>query len=123
MKYTDLILLDIKQIDAEKHKHLTGHDNKNILDAAKFLSELQKAVWVRYVLVPSLTDDEKDLRDTRKFLDSLRNVQKVEVLPYHTLGVEKWRRLGINYPLENISAPTQESIINAKKILGDENLP
>ncbi len=122
MKYTDLVLLDIKHINSSKHKNLTGFDNKNILAAARYLCEIKKPVWIRYVLVPTVTDNDEDLRQTRKFLDSLENVQKVEVLPYHTLGAEKWKKLGFQYSLDGIEAPTKESIDHAKKILGDEIL-
>ncbi len=120
MNFTDVLLLDIKHIDSMKHKILTGHDNANILDAAKYLSEINKAVWIRYVLVPGITDNEKDLCRTREFLGTLGNVKKVEVLPYHTLGADKWRRLGLDYPLEGIEPPDEQSIINAKNILGGQ---
>ncbi len=120
MKYTDLILLDIKHINSNKHKELTGFSNENILDAAKYLSKIKKPVWIRYVLVPKVTDNYDDLRLTREFIDTLENVQKVEVLPYHTLGAEKWQKLGFEYPLKGIEAPAEENIRNAKKILGDD---
>ena len=118
MKHTDLILLDIKHINSAKHKTLTGHDNANILDAAKFLSEINKPVWIRHVLVPGITDNDDDLILTREFLDTLRNIQKVEVLPYHSLGADKWRKLGMSYPLEGVEAPTDDRVVNARKILG-----
>ena len=120
MKFTDLILLDIKQIDPIKHKNLTGHSNENILDAANYLSEIKKPVWIRYVLVPGLTDDENDLHRTAAFIKNLTNVKKIEVLPYHTLGADKWRKLGIKYPLEDVNVPDSEKIKQAKIILGDE---
>ena len=89
MKYTDLFMLDIKHIDDEEHKKLTGQTNKNILDMAQYLSKNGKKMWIRHVLVPGVTDDEENLRGIRAFLDTLSNVKKVEVLPYHTLGVFK----------------------------------
>ena len=118
MNYTDLILLDIKQINPEKHKELTGFDNKNILDAAKYLAEIKKPVWIRHVLVQGITDNDEDLRQTRKFIETLTNVKKIEILPYHTLGADKWRKLGLKYPLEGVEPPAEERIINARKILG-----
>ena len=118
MEYTDLVLLDIKQIDPEKHRKLTGYDNANILDCARYLSEIRKPVWIRHVLVPGVTDNDEDLRRMRAFLDTLSNVEKVEVLPYHTLGADKWERLGLVYPLQGLQPPSEERIANAKRILG-----
>ena len=118
MTYTDLVMLDIKHIDPQKHKDLTGHDNTNILDAAEYLSEIGAPVWIRHVLVPGITDNDEDLASTRKFIDTLSNVKKVEVLPYHTLGAAKWQKLGLQYPLEGVEPPSEERIMNAKNILG-----
>ena len=116
----DLVLLDIKHIDPEKHKWLTGHTNENILDFARYLDETGKPMWIRHVLVPGVTDDEENLRGIRAFLDTLSNVKKVEVLPYHTLGVFKWETLGIPYTLKDVVPPTAESVRRAKEILGCE---
>ena len=94
MKYTDLVMLDIKHIDDEQHKILTGCTNENILDFAKYLDEIKKPVWIRHVLVPQRSDDDGALGKLREFIDGLSNVEKVEVLPYHTLGAYKWKELG-----------------------------
>lgn len=118
MEYTDLLLLDIKEIDSRKHRLLTGWDNRNILDMADYLSEIKKPVWVRHVLVPGYSDCEEDLRKLRAFLDTLANVDRVEVLPYHTLGIFKWKSLGYDYPLEGVEPPKRERVENARKILG-----
>lgn len=118
MQYTDLILLDIKHINSEEHKKLTGYGNENILDCAKYLSEINKPVWIRHVLVPTITDNDNYLHELRAFLNTLNNKERVEVLPYYALGVYKWKELGIKYSLENVDSPTQERIDNAKKILG-----
>lgn len=118
LEHTDLVLLDIKHIDPVKHKALTGHDNANILDAAEYLSEMHIPVWIRHVLVPEITDNDSDLLRLRKFLDGLGNVRKIEVLPYHSLGAEKWYRLGKKYQLEGVNSPSDERIANAKSILG-----
>lgn len=118
MKYTDLVMLDIKEIYDKRHKELTGSSNENILDMARYLSEIDKPVWIRHVLVPEYTDFDEDLHKLREFIDSLGNVKKVEVLPYHTLGKFKWESLGIPYQLEGISPPSEERVANAEKILG-----
>ncbi len=118
MKSTDLILLDIKHIDDEQHKILTEQSNKNILDLARYLSDINKPVWIRHVLVPERNDKDEYLLRLREFIDTLQNVQKVEVLPYHTLGVYKWQELGYEYKLEGIEPPTKERVDNARKILG-----
>ena len=118
MKYTDIVILDIKEMDEEKHKNITGFTNKNILDMARCLSDMGKEMWIRRVLVPGLTDDEEDLHKTKEFIDSLKTVSKVEILPYHTLGVFKWEKLGIKYPLDGVKVPSEEEIEKAKKILG-----
>lgn len=118
MKYTDLYMLDIKHIDNEEHKKLTGQPNENILDMAKYLSENGKAMWIRHVLVPGYTDSEEQLTRLKKFIDSLDTVDRVEILPYHTLGVFKWKELGIPYELEDVNPPTKEEVERAKRILG-----
>lgn len=114
MKYTDLLLLDIKEINPERHKALTGFDNANIIDMAKYLSEIGKPVWIRHVLVPEHSDFDEDLDALGEFINSLDNVEKVEVLPYHTLGKFKWENLGIKYSLDEISPPTEDRIKNAE---------
>ena len=100
MKYTDLLLVDIKHIDDEEHRVLTGHSNRNILDMAEYLSEIQKPVWIRHVLVPERNDRDKWLKKLNDFISKLNNVKKVEVLPYHTFGEYKWKELGLEYPLQ-----------------------
>ena len=117
LKVADLFLLDIKHIDDEACKKLTGQSNKNTLAFAKFLSDHGKKMWIRQVLVPGITDDDGSLQRTRAFLDTLQTVEKVEVLPYHTLGVVKYEKLGLQYPLEGVQAPTKERVANAKRIL------
>ena len=117
MKYTDLFLLDIKHINTEQHKELTGHGNENILDLAKYLSEQKKDVWIRHVLVPGITDDEAQLKELHDFIEGLDNVKRVEVLPYHTLGVFKWEQLGIPYSLDGVRSPEKESVEKANEIL------
>ena len=117
MKVTDLFMLDIKQIDDEKHKKLTGWTNSNILDLAQYLSDNGKAMWIRHVLVPGITTDDADLEKLRDFVGSLKTVGRFEILPYHTLGVFKWENLGIPYELGDVMPPTKEEIAHAEEIL------
>lgn len=119
-KYTDLYLLDIKEIDEKKHIELTGKSNKNILEFAQYLSKNNKKVWIRHVIVPTINLDKEDLIKTKEFIDTLNNVERVDVLPYHTLGVHKYKELGLKYPLEGVRTPTSEEIKFAKEILGDK---
>lgn len=114
----DLFLLDIKHIDDERHKSLTGCSNKSILDFARFLSDAGKPVWIRHVLVPGRTDDEESLLGLKSFIDSLENVDRVEVLKYHTLGVGKWEELGIPYALRGVREATDDDVRRAEKLLG-----
>ena len=118
MKYTDLFMLDIKHIDDAAHRKLTGQTNQNILEMATYLSDHGKAMWIRHVLVPGITTEEDELHRLRSFLDTLKTVERVEVLPYHTLGVFKWKELGIPYQLEDVDPPTKEQTDRAKEILG-----
>lgn len=115
MKYTDLLLLDLKEINPARHKDLTGFDNSNIIEMAKYLSEINKPIWIRHVLVPEHSDFDEDLDALGDFIDTLSNVDRVEILPYHTLGKFKWENLGITYTLESISPPSAERIENAKQ--------
>ena len=117
MKYTDLLLVDIKHIDNKYHKVLTGRSNENILDMIRYLSDIKKPIWIRHVLVPERSDKDEYLTRLAEFIHSLDNVEKVEILPYHTMGIYKWKELGLEYPLEGIDPPTKERVENAKKIL------
>ena len=118
MKSTDLVLLDLKHMDSERHRWLTGHPNEQILDCARYLSDTGVPVWIRHVLVPGITDQEEHLRQMRQFIDTLTNVRKVEVLPYHTLGVFKWEQLGLDYSLRETPTPTPEQVKRAEQLLG-----
>ena len=117
LEVCDLVLLDIKHIDNQKHVDLTGKPNENVLDFAKYLSDKNKKVWLRYVLVPTINEDEETLLLWKSFANSLKNVEKVEILPYHTLALEKYKKLGIEYRLNGVLEPTKEQIEKAKKIL------
>lgn len=117
LKYTDLVILDIKHIDDTKAINLTGRSNKNNLNFAKYLSENGKKMWIRQVLIPGYTDDEKDLKKLKKFIDSLKNVERVEILPYHDYGKYKWEELDEKYELESVKSPSDEEIARVKNIL------
>lgn len=118
MRYTDRLLVDIKHIDNEKHIALTKVTNENILDMLRYLSDIGKPVWIRHVLVPQRSDSDDELWRLRKFIDTLSNVERVEVLPYHTFGVPKWEKLGLEYELKGIDPPSAERVENAERILG-----
>ena len=117
MKVTDLVMLDIKHIDPEGHKVLTGHDNAGILAFAKYLDERQVNVWIRHVVVPGITDEETLLARLGAFLGTLSNIKALDVLPYHVMGVTKYRQLGIDYPLDGIPAATKDQAAKAKMII------
>ena len=117
MEVTDLFILDIKEMDEEKHKKLTGQSNQNILDLARYLSDHGKHMWIRHVLVPGVTDGEKELHDLRDFIDSLATVDRVEILPYHTMGKYKYENLGMKYRLEGVPELSAERQQNAVEIM------
>ena len=117
MKYTDLLLVDIKHIDRDEHIELTGLPNDNIFDGFKYLSEISKPIWIRHVLVPGITDDDEYLKRTREFIETLSNVEKIEVLPYHSMGQHKFETLGIPYKLDGVKSPSKDRVDNAMKIL------
>jgi len=114
---TDLFLLDIKHIDPDKCRDLVGISNKRELEFAKYLSDNNKHMWIRQVLIPGITDEKRDLLKLKDFVLKLKTVDKIEILPYHDLGKYKWDKLGEKYELENTRIATQEDIDRAKKIL------
>ncbi|MCY7801197.1 pyruvate formate-lyase-activating protein [Bacillus haynesii] len=117
IQYTDLVLLDLKHINRKKHINLTGMPNDHILDFARFLADHQVPVWIRHVLVPGISDIDDDLTALGTFIGTLANVQKVEVLPYHKLGVYKWEALGLDYPLNGVEPPSADRVENAYRLL------
>ncbi len=116
----DLVMLDIKHINESEHIKLTGRSNKSVLDFANYLNKKQKKMRVRYVLVPTLTDSENDLIALGQFLKSFTNLEKIEVLPYHTLGKVKYESLGIPYPLENIPEASDDMVNKALEIIENQ---
>lgn len=117
LQYTDLVLLDIKHIDDEEHKILTGHSNKNILDFAKYLSEKSVPVWIRHVVIPNITFNEKYLTQLGEFLATLNNIKALDILPYHDMAIPKYENLGIEYPLKDTKPLTKEEAIKAREIV------
>lgn len=116
-EFVDLYLIDIKHIDDNSHKNLTGLSNENTLNYIRWLSSRGKRIWIRHVLVPGYTDDSESLQKLSNFIKTV-NVEKVEVLPYHTLGEVKYQKMGIDYALKGVKPPEKESVLNAKRILG-----
>jgi pyruvate formate lyase activating enzyme len=117
LKYTDLVMLDIKHIDDSEHKKLTGHTNKNILEFARYLSENNIPMWVRHVVVPGITFDEYYLSELGKFLKTLKNVEALDVLPYHDMAKGKYKGLGLDYPLGDTPPLTKDQAIQARDII------
>ncbi len=121
LEYTDLVLLDLKQMDDDSHKDLTHVSNGKILKFAKHLSENNIPMWIRHVLVPGYTDNENHLIKLKEFIQTLNAVEKVEVLGYHTMGKDKWELLGETYPLEGVPEASDQDIARAEEILGVQN--
>ena len=116
---TDIFLLDIKSINDETCKWLTGSSNKLELEFAKYINEKNKRIWIRQVLVPGITDKKEDLPKLKEFLKTI-NVEKFEFLPYHDLGKYKWEKLGLPYELEDVRLASNKDVEKAKKIMGIE---
>ena len=117
MELTDLVLLDIKHMDPEGHKDLTGHDNADILAFARYLESKKIPVWIRHVVVPGITDDPALLTRLGEFLGTLSNIKALDVLPYHIMGVSKYKELDIPYPLEGVDPATRKQAMDAKQII------
>lgn len=117
IKTTDLVLLDVKHMEDEQHKKLTGYSNKNVLAFAEYLNEYQIPVWVRRVLVPGITDNVEELMKLGGFLGRLSNIKALDVLPYHTMGIEKYRKLGMEYLIEDIPSADKEKVVLARNVI------
>ena len=116
LELVDMVLLDIKHINPEKYKILTSVDLENTLKFAKYLNEINKPTWLRYVLVPGYSDDENDLHEWAKFTSQLKNVERVDVLPFHQMGQYKWEKVGKEYKLKDTPTPTRELVEKAEGI-------
>lgn len=119
LEVSDLFLLDIKHIDDSSHRVLTGSGNSNILDFARYLSDNNKDMWIRHVVVPGITYNDEYLYKLGYFLSGLSNIKALDILPYHTMGITKYKTLGISYPLEGVKALGSEDAARARKIVID----
>lgn len=117
MEVCDLVLLDIKHMNNHEHVHLTGASNKNVFDFMNYLRDKKKPVWVRHVVVPGITYNDENLKALGSYIKKFENVEKVEVLPYHTMGAVKYEALGIDYPLKAISPLSKEDSHKALEII------
>ena len=117
VKYTDLVMLDIKHIDSKKHNALTGHGNENILAFAKYLEEKKTPLWIRHIIVEGITDSPEDLVRLGEFIGTLGNLKALDVLPYHTMGVGKYEEMGIPYPLKELKALPLSAAVKAKEFI------
>lgn len=117
MKLTDLVMLDIKHIDPEKHKELTQQPNDGILAFASYLNDRGVDMWIRHVVVPGITDDEKYLYELGYFIGQFSNLKALDVLPYHTMGETKYQKLGIPYKLKGVPAMDKEKVIEKKEVI------
>ena len=122
LKYTDLVLLDIKSFDSQTYKDLTGVSNEPTLKLAKYLSDIGKPMWIRYVLVPNLTDNPEHIEALASFLTNLKTIEKIEILPFHKMGEYKWEELGYDYKLKDTPTPSKELLNTAKEIFKKYNL-
>ncbi len=116
LEVTDLVLLSIKHIDEIKHKAITGVSSNKVFTFMEYLREINKPVWIRYVVIPGLTDDKDDIIRLAEFLKEFPNIKLVDILPYHTMGVYKWEELGLDYSLDNVSPPDKESMREIKEV-------
>lgn len=119
LDYTDLVLLDLKHMVPEKCKDLVGVSIDKTLKLAKHLSDRNIPIWIRHVLVPGITDDRENLELMGKFISTLNNVDRVEILPYHTLGVHKWENMGFEYELKGVPDATKEDVKKAAEVLAE----
>ncbi|MBQ6888730.1 MAG: pyruvate formate lyase-activating protein [Lachnospiraceae bacterium] len=117
MTLTDLVMLDIKHIDSEKHKELTAQPNEGILAFAEYLDEKNVPVWIRHVVVPTITDDDEYLYKLGYFIGKLKNLKALDVLPYHTMGETKYEKLGMNYKLKGIPAMEKDAVVEKKQVI------
>jgi len=118
----DLVLLDVKTWDAERHRRLTGMDNAATLEFGRRLAARKRPIWLRYVLVPDLTDDPEDIGKTAAFAAGLGNVSRVDVLPFHQMGRYKWEKLGLAYQLQDSQPPSSEIVERALSIFRNAGL-
>jgi pyruvate formate-lyase 1-activating enzyme len=123
LKYVDLVLLDIKTLEPDLHKALTGIKREGTLKFLDYLEENKIDTWIRHVVVPGLTDNDERLEKLAEFLTHFSVVKRIELLPYHVMGVNKYEQLGLEYKLKDVNPLSAERLDNARKIFGKYNLP
>ena len=117
LSYTDLVLLDIKSMQPDKYRELTAVDIHPTIELAEYLNKKQIPVWIRYVVVPGLTDSEEDIEALAKYLKGLSNIDRVELLPFHKMGEHKWASLKLRYTLKDVTAPSKQAMSRLRKII------
>ena len=117
LRNTDLVLLDIKQVTSEKYQEMTGKSWDRFQAFQKLLKKMGTPVWIRHVMVPGLTFGEAHVKELEAYLQDIPNIQKVELLPYHVLGVHKYQKLGIHYPLEHVRTVATEEVADWERRL------
>ncbi|MDR1699600.1 MAG: pyruvate formate lyase-activating protein [Lachnoclostridium sp.] len=116
-KVADLVMLDIKHMDSEKHRMITGAAHDNILEFARFLDESGVNMWIRHVIVPGLTDDRSSLEELGRFIAQLENVKAIDILPFHQMGKLKYQKMNRIYPLENVLECSKDKALEARKVI------
>ena len=122
LEYVDLVLLDIKSIDPDIYKELTGVELENTLKFAEYLNDIRKPVWIRHVVVPGITDKKENLEKLADYVSKLKNVEKIELLPFHQMGTHKWEEMNLEYPLKDVEEPTADEMKAARQIFKDKGL-
>ena len=122
LENVDLVLLDIKSINPDTYKSLTGVELENTLKFAEYLDSIGKPVWIRHVVVPGITDKKENLEKLADYVSKLKNVEKIELLPFHQLGTHKWEEMNLEYPLKDVKEPTAEEMKSARQIFRDKGL-
>lgn len=121
LPFTDLVLADIKQMNNEKSRWLTGQANGRNLHNLRFIDEHQVPIWIRYVVIPGWTDAREDVAAMGQFIAGLNSVERVDLLPYHSLGRHKWSLLGLDYPLETTTPPDETSLKEIQALLAEKS--
>lgn len=119
LQYTDLVILDIKAIEEIKYKQMTGHSITTFLEFLKIVQQQNKPLWIRQVIIPGINDTKEYILELKQFIKPIKNIQKIELLPYHTMGISKYKKLKIPYRLENVEAMDKEKCLELEKLLLD----
>jgi len=123
LEYTDLVILDIKHADPTKFKEITGQEIQNTLSFFEYVAKINVPLWIRQVIVPGLNDSYEDMVELSKLIRGIKAIERVELLPYHVMGVKKWSELGIEYKLTSVEEPTLEKMDFLKEVLRTHGIP